>query len=420
MLELPKRLAFQSLRKIGVHGAARRAVGQFLREVRGYRLDTLIAADPMFDASDTTPRINLIVLRSGSRWLFGGTATAIRFLSAIEPLFARSRVVVIGENEAAFEPTVWPHRALESKSPSSLRTIVYASSSKLVVGPGDRFIATHWLTAYFLSTLRKAQSERAAIKAPTAAYLVQDFEPAFYPWGSNYLLADSTYRQDEPLVAIFNEQLLRNYFHLRGYRFAGEYVLEPRLNPGLATHLVRIQPGPKQKLILIYGRPHSARNAFELAVEGLIVWAQNYPHAAEWRVVSVGELHQDIRLARGVILQSKGKLSLEKYAACLEGAAIGLSLMVSPHPSYPPLEMAEFSVRVITNAFGGKDLSLRSPYITSLAEVTPARLADALTQLCQKCEATMPEKSPKGTGAFLGGPDEFSFIDELAETLKRG
>ena len=175
--------------------SARRAVGQFLREVRGYRLDTLITADPAFAPSEATTRINLILLGSGSRGLFGGTATAIRFLSAMEPLFARSRVVVIGENEAAFEPRVWPNRDLKSQSPSSLRTIVYGPSSKLVVGPGDRFIATHWRTAYYLSTLREAQAERA-IKSATAAYLVQDFEPGFYPWGSNYLLADSTYRQD--------------------------------------------------------------------------------------------------------------------------------------------------------------------------------------------------------------------------------
>ena len=360
----------------------------------------------------------MILLGSGSRGLFGGTATAIRFLSAMEPLFARSRVVVIGENEAAFEPRVWPNRDLKSQSPSSLRTIVYGPSSKLVVGPGDRFIATHWRTAYYLSTLREAQAERA-IKSATAAYLVQDFEPGFYPWGSNYLLADSTYRQDEPPVAIFNSQLLREYFHQRGYRFAGEYVFEPRLNPGLASHLARVQPGSKQNLILVYGRPHSARNAFELVVEGLVAWAENYPHAPNWEVVSVGELHQDIKLARGSILQSKGKLSLEEYAGCLEEAAIGLSLMVSPHPSYPPLEMAEFSVRVITNAFDGKDLSLRSPYITSLAEVTPARLAQALSRLCYDCEATRPPKSSKGTGAFLGGADEFPFTHELAETLKR-
>ena len=61
---------------------------------------------------------------------------------------------------------------------------------------------------------------------------------------------------------------IANYFgnfHKRGsYRFAGEYVFEPRLNPGLASHLARVQPGSKQNLILVYGRPHSARNAFEL------------------------------------------------------------------------------------------------------------------------------------------------------------
>jgi O-antigen biosynthesis protein len=415
---LPWQASSRSLETFG--RAARKGLGQFVRELRGYRLDALKAADPTFDPSDATARINLIVLGSSSRRLFGGTATAIRFLSAIEPLFARSRVIVTGEKEAAFEQTVWPNRILESQSPTSLRTIVYAPSSKLVVGPGDRFVATHWLTAYFLSTLRQAQSQRGAFKPATAAYLVQDFEPGFYPWGSNYLLAESTYRQDEPLVAIFNSQSLREYFHQRGYRFAGEYAFEPRLNPGLASHLAKVQPGPKQKLILVYGRPHSARNAFELAVESLIAWAQSYPHAADWRVVSVGELHQDIRLAPGVMLQSKGKLSLEEYAAFLKDAAIGLSLMVSPHPSYPPLEMAEFSVRVITNAFGCKDLSPRSPYITSLAEVTPARLAEALTCLCQECETTMPEKSSRGAGAFLGGPDEFPFISELAETLKRG
>ena len=389
-------------------GAGRRAAGQFLREVRGYRLNTLNTADPTFDPSDTTLRINLLLLGGGSRSLFGGTATAIRFLSAIERLFPRSRVVVIAENEAAFEPRVWPNRALESQSPTSLRTIAYAPSSALVVGPGDRFIATHWRTAYFLSTLRQAQSERAAFKPATAGYLVQDFEPGFYPRGSNYLLANSTYRQDEPLVAIFNTQLLREYFHQNGYRFANEYVFEPRLNPRLTSHLEKVQPGPKQKLILVYGRPHAPRNAFELTVEGLIAWAQSYSRAAVWRVVSVGESHQDIRLARGVIMQSKGQLSLEDYAACLEDAAIGLSLMVSPHPSYPPLEMAEFSVRVITNAFGGKDLSMRSPYVTSLAEVTPARLAKALTRLCDDCETVMPQKSSRGTRAFLGGPARVS------------
>jgi hypothetical protein len=400
--------------------AARGRAGRAFRDYKGYRLSSLVAAAPEFEGSDLTPRINLIALGIGPSSQFGGTATAIRFLRAIEPLFQRSRIVVIAENESDFDEAAWPGRALESRSPTSTRTIVYVQSSKLVVCAGDRFIATHWRTAYFLSTLRLAQRERANFEPATAAYLVQDFEPGFYPWGSNYVLADSTYRQKEPLVAVFNTRLLRNYFYENGYRFTADYVFEPSLNPGLASCLANIERGPKQKLILVYGRPRSPRNAFELAVAGLIAWARNFPRAAEWRVVSVGELHKDIKLASGVVLRSRGKLSLEDYGACLADAAIGLSLMISPHPSYPPLEMAEFSVRVVTNAFGGKDLSQRSSLITSLAEVTPAKVGEALTRLCHEFERTMPEKSSTGAGAFLGGPDEFPFIDELAEMLKGG
>ena len=42
---------------------------------------------------------------------------------------------------------------------------------------------------------------------------------------------------------------------------------------------------------------------------------------------------------------------------CSAGSAIGISLMVSPHPSYPPLEMAHLGMLVLTNGFGAKDLS---------------------------------------------------------------
>ena len=48
--------------------SARRAVGQFLREVRGYRLDTLITADPAFAPSEATTRDQFDFAR---QWLPG-------------------------------------------------------------------------------------------------------------------------------------------------------------------------------------------------------------------------------------------------------------------------------------------------------------------------------------------------------------
>ncbi len=49
--------------------------------------------------------------------------------------------------------------------------------------------------------------------------------------------------------------------------------------------------------------------------------------------------------------------------------------MVSPHPSYPPLEMAIMGLAVITNSFDCKDISKHHPGIHSLDEPDPATLA---------------------------------------------
>ena len=216
-------------------------------------------------------------------------------------------MVVVAEPEANFEEGAWSGWTLEGRSPASAHSIVFVSSTKLVVGPGDRFIATHWRTAYYLSSLRKAQAERAPFKPAIAAYLIQDFEPGFYPWGSSYTIADLTYRQSLPTIAVFNTNLLKEYFAQNGYRFVADYAFEPSLHPELAASSKKVQPGPKQRLILVYGRPSSPRNAFELAVEALMAWAKSYKRAPEWRVISLGASHKDIQLGPNVVMRSKGK-----------------------------------------------------------------------------------------------------------------
>jgi hypothetical protein len=60
--------------------------------------------------------------------------------------------------------------------------------------------------------------------------------------------------------------------------------------------------------------------------------------------------------------------------------------MVSPHPSYPPLEMAAFGMRVVTNGFLDRDLSARSQNIVSVLVPTPERLGFALIHACQASE----------------------------------
>jgi O-antigen biosynthesis protein len=398
--------------------SARARLGQALHDYRGYRLNSLPQGRFEFETTDRTPRINLVITTISARSFFGGNATALRLLTALEPYFEQSRIIITAETEGEFRQAAWPDWRLEGQMPSARRTVVHLPSTKLVVRPGDRFIATFWPTALLISSLR-ADAQRSGLDLGPAAYLIQDFEPAFYPWGSNYALAESTYRQNKDLIAVFNTSILRDYFEKKSYVFSSCYEFEPKFNSKLATYLKSVKPGPKKKLILVYGRPRVPRNGFELVLEGLFIWARNFPGASEWRIISLGQTHKAISIAPGIVMRSKGKLTLDEYGSYLSDAAIGLSLMISPHPSYPPLEMAEFSVRVITNDFANKNLSKRSPYITSLAIVTPEAIAEALTKLCQDYEREKPQKTFEAAGVFPSEIEEFPFAGRLAEDLLR-
>ena len=100
--------------------------------------------------------------------------------------------------------------------------------------------------------------------------------------------------------------------------------------------------------------------------------------------MSAGEAHADIDLGNGCILHSVGKLSLDEYSQILLDSYAGISLMVSPHPSYPPLEMSTFGVNTITNCYGQKDLATFNDNIFSLKSCSPHQLAEALVQICSK------------------------------------
>jgi len=145
----------------------------------------------------------------------------------------------------------------------------------------------------------------------------------------------------------------------------------------------------------------------------LISWSQLQPDAAQWKIISVGEKHRDIDAGNGVTLVSRGKLGLEEYAKLLAESSVGISLMVSPHPSYPPFEMAEYGLHVITNQFYSKDLSKYYHNIISLQRCMPDDIAEALLQATQK--------PPLKEGVAALKPrdeiDNHNLIDDIAGAL---
>lgn len=361
----------------------------------GHEIAEVLPIDPRLAKAQGKTRLNLLVPAVSQRHVFGGIETALQAFDLLRPYFDQARIIVT--DEAAPEPRPgayygnWPIVTMDSDAPP-VNHIVPAGSrwaQTLPVHEQDHFMATAWWTAHnalsLLSWQQTLVPEAAVVRR--MLYLIQDYEPGFYPWSSRYLLAQATYEQPHRTIALMNSQWLADYLQAQGYGFPTQRVLQPRLHPVLAAARSRSPRPAKERIVLVYGRPGTERNAFSLIVASLRIWASQYSGAAQWRVVSAGEEFSPVDLGNGCTLHSVGKLGIEDYADLLSRTAVGFSLMVSPHPSYPPLEMAAFGAHVVVNRFANKDLSDISPLLVPASPSNPAGFAAALMALTQKFDA---------------------------------
>ena len=129
---------------------------------------------------------------------------------------------------------------------------------------------------------------------------------------------------------------MRDYFKKSQYSFAKEFVFDPVLNEGLRKALPKAGDYiRKKKTNSGIWKASTARNAFALLVEILKKWVDIQEDVHEWTILAAGELFEPETWERDKRLISVGKLSIENYASLLKETYAGVSLMVSPHPSYP-------------------------------------------------------------------------------------
>lgn len=369
-------------------------------------------------------RFNLVVPSVAGASTFGGIQTAIDLFEAVAGQAERLRIISVqpvGEADAAAFPD---YRLVAASDDFGARrelvSIAPPNGATLLVGRNDVFIATYWTTAALVLDIRCWQASTFGRAPDRFAYLVQDYEPGFYPWSAPYLLARATYDSPASTIAIFNTTLLQEYFHGAGIQFPSEFSFEPRLSPALRRILARPQVA-RSRRIVVYGRPGKPRNLFPLIVDGLRAWRASISDADRWTVVSVGQLHQDVDLGGGGLMRSLGKLDLAAYGDLLRESAIGISLMASPHPSYPPLEMAQLGLLVLTNRFGEKDLSSWHTNIASLATVSAASFGEDLVELCQRFEGdlTLGDRGRLLRPEYVDDGPQFPFASEVAALLRR-
>jgi hypothetical protein len=120
--------------------------------------------------------------------------------------------------------------------------------------------ATGWTTAWAMLGVHSAGSR---------CYFVQDFEPSFYPAGSDYMLAEATY--GFRFHAVTAGRWLADVL-ATSYGMDAQYF-----DFGTDLDCYRLDPAVPRNGVSYYCRPATPRRAHELAIAGLDLFASANP-----------------------------------------------------------------------------------------------------------------------------------------------
>ena len=328
-------------------------------------------------------RLNVVLPGLAQNVAFGGMSSALELTGHLAQHYDACRFIsLLEEHVPAGRPGPFDHLWKYAREPE----IFFARGNKLACHEKDVFLITYWAGFPFWEDLHRARRGQGLAALPFY-YFIQDYEPGFAPLGQKHAMALKTYSFGKMTRAVINSRELAAHLKKNGWHFAAEYVLQPSLNRDIARFLrqtgFNLPPkGGDRTIILFYGRPGVPRNCFEAGVETLRLFFAELPAPGrdKFAAVSVGLAHEDIPLAEGAVLKSRGRLPVEEYIALLLKAHVGLSLMISPHPSYPPLEMALFGMPTVTTDYDGKKMGGTHPLLASAPWPDPGDMLVLLRQ----------------------------------------
>jgi O-antigen biosynthesis protein len=309
-------------------------------------------------AHTSRPRLNVLLPSLAMKSMSGGPNTALGIAVRLAAMGIPVRLVSTDLPPDANIKNLLTHIQGLADSNQHIGDLQVADASQrdrpLVLGENDVFMATAWWTA------QMAKYAVRQTRHGKFVYLIQDYEPLLHPASSTQALAEETYSLEH--IPVINTRLLRDFLHARRVglyardEFAKEaLVFEPAVDTNLFFPQAKGPPTGKRRL-LFYARPTGGwRNLFELGIAALQkLVADGSIQADEWEFLGMGEKFAPIDLGRGSLLVPVAWLDLDGYARQMRQADVLLSLMLSPHPSYPPLEMAACGKPVVTTIYENK------------------------------------------------------------------
>lgn len=292
----------------------------------------------------------------------GGHMTIARIIRLLETFGHKSRIYL-------YHPSKWMYEADAASARKLIRKFFQPLEADVFVGvedlkEADALIATSWETAYLAHGLSQARAR---------CYFVQDFEPSFYPVGSNYRLAESTYRFGYQTLTAghwLSDLLARDY---------GADAVPFDLAPDHDVYHPASKVMRDEKTVVFYGRWKTHRRGFELASHAFKLLAEQIPDV-NILIFGAESLPSKLNFPH----RNLGIMSPHQLARLYNQATLGFVVSLT-NPSLIPLEMMACGLPVLdidgpsTRSFFGEDsdaLWLADPFPKTIAD----RLALLLSQ----------------------------------------
>lgn len=255
--------------------------------------------------------------------------------------------------------------------------------------------ATGWETAY-PSFLDKTNAKRF--------YFIQDFEPLFYPTGSDALLAENTYRFGFHGITAgaWLSTTVREKFGMKADHF--DFAVDKSLYNVTNT-------GPRNE-VFFYARPVTARRAFEFGVLVLNDFARLRPdvkiNLAGWDVSSWEIPFPHVNLS---------SMSLSHLNAVYNRCAAGLVLSLT-NMSLLPLELISAGVTPVVNDGPNNRLVTDNPYI-EYVPASPMAIAKKMVEVLERPDAIERSNAMSSSVANVSWKDSgIQFVDALERAMR--
>lgn len=310
----------------------------------------------------------------------GGHMTIFRMITHLEKAGHRCTIWIKGYSNSRHPEGP---RMSATKDYQPIKAQVLPLSSHFAFARGDALIATSWDT---VEIVRENKSFHDYF------YLVQDYEPYFFPRGSESLEAEFTYGANLKTICASSwlDEIMRTKFSRRSTYFSlsfnsSVYHKEARSSRSEGNSHVNYQvtegmgpPTGNQSVVRIafYARSRTARRAVTLALKGIEKTRQDgYTLCVEL----FGEERGKINLPSNVVGHDNGILSPNELAELYRSCDIGLTFSATNY-ALVPQEMMACGLPVIEI----DNDSTRSIYpqgILVLADPSAQGIADAIDDL---------------------------------------